>query len=153
GEARLLVDHRDAARARLAGGARAVRLSGEVRRAGIRADGAGEDLHERALAGAVLAEEGVDFAAANREVRAREGLHLAEALRHPLHRQQDGGIAQFSHAVRSGESSAWIFGSVIDSFVAIWTPVSMRLSTGLPSRAATTAPTPRSPIANGSWTT
>src|SRR5262249_5371540 len=138
---------------RLARGSRAIRLPAEVRRAGVGRDRARQDLHQGALAGAVLTEQRVDLTLPDRQIRSCEGRYLAEALRHPLHGQQDGEIAQFSHAARSGERSAWILGSAIVSRVATCTPVSMRFSTGLPSSAATSAPTPRSPMANGSWTT
>ena len=39
-----------------------------------------EDLHQRRLAGAVLAEQRVDFACAHLDVDAAQGLHAAEVL-------------------------------------------------------------------------
>ena len=64
---RLLVDRHEAAAARLGR-----RMGGELPaadgdRPGVRADGAGQDLDERALAGAVGAHERMDFAGAHRQ--------------------------------------------------------------------------------------
>jgi hypothetical protein len=46
-----------------------------------------EDLHQRALAGAVLAHEGVDFAGPDAEIDALENTHARKALANPAHFQ------------------------------------------------------------------
>ena len=60
----LLVDHGHAARQRIARTARGVRLAVERHRARVGPNGAAEDLHQRALAGPVLADQGANLARA-----------------------------------------------------------------------------------------
>ena len=69
---KLLMHHADAGIQRVAGGAEAHLLAVELHRAGEIGMHAGDDLHQRRLAGAVLADEAVDLAGAEREVDARE---------------------------------------------------------------------------------
>jgi hypothetical protein len=45
-------------------------------------------MHERALARAVLADDGMDLALMHVDVDTREGLHAAEALPNPASRQK-----------------------------------------------------------------
>ena len=57
----MLVDHADAGRDRIARRVEHDRSTVEQDLAAVRAVQAGEDVHERALAGAVLAEHGMDL--------------------------------------------------------------------------------------------
>ena len=71
-EREVLVDHAEPGRDRVARRAEGDRLAVEQDLAGIRPVQPGQDVHERALAGAVLAEQGVDLAAcAGRSRRGR----------------------------------------------------------------------------------
>ena len=84
----LLVDH---AEAQVAAGSR-VRdvhlLALERDGAGILAVDAGQDLHERGLAGAVLADEGMHLAGAQLELGVHQGLDAGEVLVDALHADQ-----------------------------------------------------------------
>ena len=79
-EGELLVDHGQAAGARVgrASGAPGLAVEGHAPAVG-RLD-AGEDLHERALAGAVLSEDRMHLARASLELDAAEGDGQAERL-------------------------------------------------------------------------
>ena len=79
----LLVDHPHAGGARRDRGQVVVALAGDLDLAGVRRVVAGEDLHERRLAGAVLAEQGEDRAAGGVEVDSVEDLDAAERLADP----------------------------------------------------------------------
>ena len=76
----LLVHHADAGIERVAGGAEAHLAALDLHRAGEIGMHAGDDLHQRRLAGAVLADEAVDLAGAEREVDIAQRLHAAERL-------------------------------------------------------------------------
>ena len=79
-EVEFLEDRGDAGGLR---GARIVKADGlalQQHFAGVRREHAGEDVHERRLAGAVLAEQRVDLAALEVEIDAAQRLHAAEAL-------------------------------------------------------------------------
>ena len=65
---KLLMHHADAGVQRVAGRAEAHLLAVELHRAGDIRMHAGDDLHQRRLAGAVLADEAVDLAGAQREI-------------------------------------------------------------------------------------
>jgi hypothetical protein len=80
-ERELLVDDSDPVRARVLRRVDANRLAVELDLAGVGRHDPGEDLHQRRLAGAVLADDGVDRAARDVQVHAVERLHAAEALR------------------------------------------------------------------------
>ena len=56
---------------------------------------AGDDLHQRALAGAVLADETMDLAGGEREVDPAQRLDAAEGLRDPV--QFEDGRAALRH--------------------------------------------------------
>jgi hypothetical protein len=86
-ERQFLIDHGDAAPARLAWARRLVRLPVEDHPAGVRRDGAAEYLHECRLAGTVFADERVDFAGAQFQVDTAQGLRRAEVLGNAGHRQ------------------------------------------------------------------
>ena len=79
-ERQLLVDHRDAGAARRERIARRVRGAVEPHLARVGRQRAGENRHQRALAGAVLADERADLAAAHREIDAVERDGRAERL-------------------------------------------------------------------------
>ena len=79
-ERRLLVDRDDAAAPGLGGGAGAVRLAADGDRAAVGTDRAGEDLDERALAGAVGAHQRVDLAGPDGQRRDAQGRDRAVAL-------------------------------------------------------------------------
>ena len=83
GQSELLVDHGDARAEAVEGAGRGVGPAVDLHPAGVGREGAGEDLHHGALAGAVLADEGVDFAPAELEADTVEGPGRAEALAHP----------------------------------------------------------------------
>jgi hypothetical protein len=90
----LLVDHRDAGRA---GGGRAVerhRLAVEQHAAGVGAVHTGEDLDQRRLARAVLADQGVRLAGAELEVRATQGGDRTEVLADVLEREHDAAVGR-----------------------------------------------------------
>ena len=81
----LLRHDRDAVADRLGGGAEVDFLVVEADRAGVGGERAGDDLHQRRLAGAVLTQESVHGAGADREVRAGQrddaAVRLANASR------------------------------------------------------------------------
>jgi hypothetical protein len=64
------------------------RLAGEEDLALVGRVGAGDDLDQRGLAGAVVADEGDDLAGGDLEVDLRQGLHGAEPLADPLQPEQ-----------------------------------------------------------------
>ena len=80
-EARLLVDDRDAERTGLGGAVDVLRPAVEQDRATVGRIQSGEQLHERALAGAVLPDECMHLAGQDLEGHAIEGLCGSEALR------------------------------------------------------------------------
>ncbi len=100
----------------------------------------GENRHERALAGAVLADERAHFPAAHGEVHTVERDGAAERLAHAAHLELRACLAEaarrrgygFNHRDRSGCSSSLTAGSDILSRVMSCAPVSMRFSTGRP---------------------
>src|SRR5262249_56406004 len=102
---------------------------------------AGENRHERALAGAVLADESAHFSVTNRQIDAIERTRGAERLADAAH--LEAGRYGFSHRFRSGCSSSWRSGSSRWSRDTSRTPVSMRGSTFSPRRWATMVFTPR----------
>ncbi len=61
-----------------------MRLAVQQDAAAVRRLVAGEDLHQRALAGAVLAQQAIDVAWLEGEVEVLVGLHLAEAFANVL---------------------------------------------------------------------
>ena len=83
-ERRLLVDDRDARGLRLRGAGEVDRLAVEQEVARIAAVEAGDDLDERRLARAVLADQGVDRAAVEREAARAQRDHGPEGLHHPV---------------------------------------------------------------------
>ena len=76
----LLIHHHDTRATRVGGIARRERLTIELHLSGIRRVHAGENSHERALAGAVFADERVHFACGNLEFHTGERNRSAEAL-------------------------------------------------------------------------
>ena len=89
-EVQLLVDHRDAVLQRDVRRAQHDLLAVERDRARVGLDHAAEHPDERALAGAVGADETEDLAGADGEVRRADGLDAAEALAHALHLEACG---------------------------------------------------------------
>ena len=81
----MLVDHPDAARDRVARRVDRHIVALEPDRPAIRAVQAVEDVHERRLPGAVLAEERVDLVLGDDEVDAVERGEVAEALHDAVH--------------------------------------------------------------------
>ena len=84
GERRLLMDYRDAARCR---DARIIALLGfaaDEDLAGVTRDFAGQDAHQRRLAGPVLAEQGVHLAGPDVEIDGLQGPHSSEGPRDAL---------------------------------------------------------------------
>ena len=68
--------------------AKLTRLAGECDGPGIGRLRAGQDLQKRRLAGAILAEEGVDLGGAHFEVDGLERAHAGKGLGNPLHAQK-----------------------------------------------------------------
>ena len=81
---RLLVDHRDARVARVVRGVEVDRRAVDEHLARVAADHAAEHLHERRLAGAVLAHERPDLAGPQRDVAIAKGVDGAVGLAHAL---------------------------------------------------------------------
>ncbi len=80
GEGRLLRDRRDALAEGLCRIAEGRLEAVEADRAGVGRTLAGEDLQHRRLAGAVLADQGVNLAGQHLERRSAQGVHAAEAF-------------------------------------------------------------------------
>jgi hypothetical protein len=92
---RLLVDDRDAQRARLLGRQVGQLLAVERQRAGVGRVRAAQDADERRLAGAVLAHQGQHLGALHVERHVLQGAHAAERLAEPAHRQHGhGGVCR-----------------------------------------------------------
>ena len=79
-EVELLVDRGDPRAQRVDGPSKRNRRAVQLQLTRVGSVGAGDDLDERALAGAVLADQRVDLARADLEVRASQGMHAGEAL-------------------------------------------------------------------------
>ena len=94
-----------------------------------------DDLHQGALARAVLAEQRVDLAGGRCEVHARERERAAEGLVDPA-RSRAPRSAATSTTFQIGPSSSLIAGSLMFSLVTSSLPVSMRASTFSPLRCA-----------------
>ena len=90
-EGRFLVDGDDAAAARLRRRACHPRLAADRDGAAVRLDGGGEDLDQRALAGAVGAHQRVDLARTNRERRVAQRDHSPVGLGDPGRFEQQVG--------------------------------------------------------------
>ena len=88
----LLVDDADAELLRVLGRDRLVRLAVEEELALVDLVHAGEHLHQRRLAGSVLADQRVHLAGAQVEVHVLERLDAGEALAHPLDVQQQRAL-------------------------------------------------------------
>ena len=73
--------------------------------AGVGRVDAGEQLHERRLAGAVLAHEREHLAEAQLEAHVVERLHAGESLAHALELEERGGCRGVHRAARSGPAS------------------------------------------------
>src|ERR1019366_5722675 len=151
-ERELLVDHGEAAGARVGRAARRPGGAVEGHGAAVGRLYAGEDLHQRALAGAVLPEDGVHLARsrleldpAQRDGRAERLAEVGQLDARCAHRQQcslarahaDGVDYSPSHALRSGFTRARPSGVSRLSFVTSVGPVSMRFSTPSPWMCAT----------------
>ncbi len=87
-EVELLVNRGDARRLRFARACDLARRAGEADRAGVAAIDASEDLDERRLARAVLADQRVNLAGRDLKRRAVQGRHAPERLVETGHRQQ-----------------------------------------------------------------
>ena len=81
GKREILVDRRNAMSLRVIGGIECDRLAGQKDLPLVRPVRAGEDLHQRRLAGAVVADKRADFSRLDGEVRAIESAHMPEAAR------------------------------------------------------------------------
>ena len=84
-QVQFLMNDADAERLRLARARTVDRLAVEEDFAGIRLIDAGEDLHQRRLAGAVLAHQRMHFAAIEIESRAAQRMHAGKALLDAAH--------------------------------------------------------------------
>jgi hypothetical protein len=81
----MLMDHRDAARHRVRRSVPDERLATKDDRPGVRRDQAEQHLHQRALAGTVLAQKSENLARAELEIDAVDGPHDTEAPCDPTH--------------------------------------------------------------------
>jgi len=88
-EVKLLEDGGDAGRLGLARIGVAHVHSRDADGAVVRLDHAGKDVHQRGLAGAVLAQERVHLAGLEIEIDAAQGVHAAEALLDAVHLQEE----------------------------------------------------------------
>ena len=84
-EIQLLVDNADAARQRVARALDVGERAVHANLAGVLAVGAAQDLNERGLAGAVLAEQHVHFAGAQRQLHAVERYDTRKTLPDATH--------------------------------------------------------------------
>src|SRR4029077_13755613 len=82
----------------------------QTHRARVRWERAGEDVHERALSRAVLADERVDLSGAHLEVDARERRRRAESLGNAGELEQRR-VLYFRYSSRGGERSFWDAGA------------------------------------------
>ena len=92
-QGQLLVDHRHAAASASPRAAGGVRLAVQRHRARVGPVGPAEDLHQRALARAVLADQRADLARADGERDAVERPGRAERLADAVHLQKRGRVA------------------------------------------------------------
>ncbi len=103
GQAQLLVDHGDPGPQGVGGRARREGPAVERHRAGVGLEDAGRDAHERALAGAVLADDRVDLPGPEIEIHAVEDPDLAEALADGPHLEEGcRHAAPFAFTLRAG---------------------------------------------------
>ena len=133
-ERELLVDEGDATVPRVARRARRVGRAADLHRARLRHEKAPQDAEERALAGPVLAEEGVHLAGAHLERRAVEGDRGPETVDdagEPQRRRHSPGLRYVS---RGGLRRSRTSGVSRLAGVTTSTPVSTRFGTGFPSR-------------------
>ena len=102
-EAELLVHRGDAGRLRLVWAVEGHVLAIHAERAAVRPMHPGDDLDERGLAGAVLADQRVDLAGIGGEVDVLQRLHAGERLRDALELEQrcHAAVAHSSRCVRS----------------------------------------------------
>ena len=98
----VLVHHADAVGKRVGWSADLHRLTVDRDRPRVGSIEPAEDIHQRRLARAVLAEQTVDLAAAQPEVHAAQRLGGAEALGHAAHVDAEGaGLADGRHRLRA----------------------------------------------------
>ena len=83
------MDHADAQCLGSAGGVDFDRLTAQDDASLVPPQRSREDLHERALAGSVLANQGMDLAPSDLESHIVEGLDAWEGLGHALHTQKE----------------------------------------------------------------
>ena len=103
----------------------------------VRFDGSRANLHQRAFAGSVLADQRKHFTGGDFYSYVLQRHSRPEALGYPLHLEPDHRfvcVYSFSHFLKSGSSRFFIFGSSMFSGVATAEPVSMRFSTFWPCR-------------------
>ena len=91
----MLVHHADAVGDGVARGTEGHRASVDQDHAGVRPVEPGQNVHQRALAGAVLAQQGVDFSLAQREIDGVVGQHARETLADAAHGH--AGVHRLNH--------------------------------------------------------
>ena len=99
-QAEVLMHHRDALRERVARAGGAVRAAGERHAAGVGRVDAEDDVAQRRLAGAVLAEQAVDLAGTDVERDAVERGQRAEALADAVERDSSAAGGRRKQALR-----------------------------------------------------
>ena len=102
----LLVDHRDADPERLHRVGEGPRLAAEAHLAGVGPKDPGEDLDQRRLAGAVLADERMRLAGAAIEADVAQRVHAAERLRDVRHLDDRRGAHARLHPARTKASAS-----------------------------------------------
>jgi hypothetical protein len=130
-EVELLVDDPHPGGLRLRGMVEGLLHAVDPDRAGVLRVHAGEDLHQRRLAGAVLADERVDLAGAQVEVDAVQDVDAEEALADAAHLEQRRG--RVGHAGTSVHAPEAAERSTVSTIVALRAPSAKR---GRPSGSA-----------------
>ncbi len=145
GQVQLLVDHRDACLKGLSGTGEDPAVAADLNLSPIWLVDAREDLHQRGLSCAVLADQGMHRTRADGQTHVAQRLHRTEVLRYPGHLQGDflGPVMVVRHGNHICElSSSMTLGSLSRSWVSNSTPVSTSLGTSLPSSRRQIALTP-----------
>ena len=104
----------------------------------------GQDLDQRGLSRAILSDDGVDFAGAEREVDLLQGVGAEEALIDLAQLQDRGFGRETVHEASQtfGYSSAWARGLLMFAAVIAVTPVSIDVGTAWPLLALNAISTP-----------
>ena len=143
-EIELLIDHRDALQARVVRAGRSVRAAADFHHPFIGLVRTAEHLHQRALARAVFADEGVNFAGGDLQRHAAQRAGGAEAFLDSGQPQGCGGGGHyFRYLSNGGCTMSAISGELKLALVTKPTPVSTTGASFSPRSSATIDFTPR----------